>query len=411
MAPSLPSLLLSALCLLAPSFATATYTIFEALIPPNCVKPRNLLGDAGICVMNNGCRNDYCFGGSGEASPLTFDSDAMRGFYIPVDAYECDHMEDPICPSIKCCRACEEELKALYRCIILESNHHYLFYLAKTCPLDCEPSFIQPPPLPPPVEEDAELETAAPVVTPVVTPVVEPVPVVEPTPVVVVEEEEDVLSPFDVTNSTLEESFGEDGSEFLPGDVTTEDDDEVDVAADTPQESEPEPMPEPEPEPEPEPMPEPEPEPEPEDLTPITVPPMATVAHIAPDWIIPTNIGEPYPPMTVRAGDTLTFAWTVGTHDVWVYPYGDCDRTNKVQIGSTRDNPITVSFTEGDVGRTLTFACDIGSHCEAGMRMDVTVLPAGAPEDPPESFKAATLGRNKLKGSVERVRTIATGIP
>eukprot|EP00536_Pseudo-nitzschia_multiseries_P006948 jgi/Psemu1/194213/e_gw1.154.62.1 len=98
------------------------------------------------------------------------------------------------------------------------------------------------------------------------------------------------------------------------------------------------------------------------------------VEFFAPDWIIPQNIGTPYPSMTVNAGDTLTFSWSQGTHDVWIYPSGSCDETGKEQVGSFQDNPSTYTFTEADAGNVITFVCDIGSHCEAGMLMDVTVL-------------------------------------
>ena len=100
------------------------------------------------------------------------------------------------------------------------------------------------------------------------------------------------------------------------------------------------------------------------------------VEFFSPEWVIPANIGLPYPPMTVNAGDTLTFSWPQGTHDVWIYPSGSCEETGKIQIGSFQDNPTTYTFSEADAGQVLTFVCDIGSHCEAGMIMDVTVLVA-----------------------------------
>ena len=45
-------------------------------------------------------------------------------------------------------------------------------------------------------------------------------------------------------------------------------------------------------------------------------------------------------------------------------------------VGSTRENPVTYVFTEADKGKTLNFVCDIGSHCELGMRMQVRVFGA-----------------------------------
>ena len=59
----------------------------------------------------------------------------MENFYIPADAQTCSEMEDPICPAVTCCPACKNELIALYKCIILESDYTALDYLAETCPM------------------------------------------------------------------------------------------------------------------------------------------------------------------------------------------------------------------------------------------------------------------------------------
>jgi plastocyanin len=90
----------------------------------------------------------------------------------------------------------------------------------------------------------------------------------------------------------------------------------------------------------------------------------------SPNWIIPTNF-QPYPTMVVNVDDTLTFNWNSGTHDVWIHPTGTCNNAGAVNIGSSSGT--TYTFTENDAGETLTFVCDIGSHCEAGMLMDVIV--------------------------------------
>lgn len=105
------------------------------------------------------------------------------------------------------------------------------------------------------------------------------------------------------------------------------------------------------------------------------------VEFFMPDWVIPQEIGTTYPAMTVNAGDSLTFSWDFGTHDVWIYPSGTCDPTDGIQIGTVADNPTTYTFTEDDAGTTITFACDVGAHCNAGMIMDVVVLSAAGGED------------------------------
>jgi len=108
------------------------------------------------------------------------------------------------------------------------------------------------------------------------------------------------------------------------------------------------------------------------------------VEFFAPNWVIPMEIGTPYPSMTVNAGDSLTFAWSQGTHDVWIYPSGTCNPTDGIQIATVQDNPTTYTFSEEEAGTSITFVCDVGAHCQAGMIMDVVVL-AAAGEDEEET--------------------------
>jgi len=135
-------------------------TLFETIIPNACVEVHDdvsYLHDAGSCVMEMGCFSG-CFGlkENGNAiSPVTaatvlsLDTDALKNFYIPVDAIDCDQFEEPICPATTCCPACKDHLDALYKCIILQSDHHYIGPLARTCPMDClafiDDNTIDPP--------------------------------------------------------------------------------------------------------------------------------------------------------------------------------------------------------------------------------------------------------------------------
>jgi plastocyanin len=104
------------------------------------------------------------------------------------------------------------------------------------------------------------------------------------------------------------------------------------------------------------------------------------IAFESPNWIIPSNF-QPYPSMAVNVGDTLTFNWSGGVHDVWIYPSGTCDDSGAYLIGSSSGT--TYSFTEEDAGETLTFVCAIGTHCEAGMLMDTFVVGDGSDTDAP----------------------------
>lgn len=159
-------------------------TIFDALVPTACVG--NELLRAGACTLQRGCA-DRCFerqihdakqtpptpapvpSTNVTASAFSLDSPGLSNFYIPTEAVECEQFEDPICPATTCCPACKSELNELYRCIILEGDHHYIDPLARFCALDCKGPFgtgsglapTFPPTSPPtnaPVAVDLELE-------------------------------------------------------------------------------------------------------------------------------------------------------------------------------------------------------------------------------------------------------------
>ena len=95
--------------------------------------------------------------------------------------------------------------------------------------------------------------------------------------------------------------------------------------------------------------------------------------------------------MTVTAGDAITFRWSRGTHNVWIYPSGTCDPSGGVEIGSINDNPTTYVFPENLAGSTVTFACEVGSHCDAGMLMNVTVLAPPPPVVPDDSIPSSNM--------------------
>ena len=132
------------------------------------------------------------------------------------------------------------------------------------------------------------------------------------------------------------------------------------------------------------------------------------VEFFMPDWVIPEAVGTPYPPMTVNAGDSLTFSWAFGTHDVWIYPSGSCDATGGIQIGTVQDNPTTYTFSEEEAGTTVTFVCDVGSHCQAGMIMDVIVL-ASAGGDEEDAIELET--ETETEEIEEEVEAEGTPVP
>ena len=118
-------------------------TIFSEIMPTKCVNPA--LNKAGFCVLTHECTTTRgCFESSNVRQPTSTTANTNRlsldidGFYVPVDAVDCEQFEDPICPSTTCCPECQVELNELYKCFIMETvGLNYLDYLASTCPLDC----------------------------------------------------------------------------------------------------------------------------------------------------------------------------------------------------------------------------------------------------------------------------------
>ncbi|CAJ1931020.1 unnamed protein product [Cylindrotheca closterium] len=115
-------------------------------------------------------------------------------------------------------------------------------------------------------------------------------------------------------------------------------------------------------------------------------------APIEIEWRIPTT---PFPGRTAKVGDTVTFNYE-NFHNVYIHPTGDCDEMGSVLVGENA-GPALYTFSEEDAGQTITFACDIGSHCEAGQIIsfqveEITTAPTMTPTVastllPAEDFK------------------------
>ena len=391
------ALFLSLLFLLSSPVPTSAGTIFEARFPTACVNP--LLSLAGFCALNNGCtktcfKSSNTFGsgtssggsttttnsGATSASTLSLYTQALDNFYVPVDAVECDQFEDPICPATTCCPACKDELIELYQCLILESNYHFLDPLARDCPIDCKP---KPPAnrptgtgvsLRPSVERPPHdrVETAAPVEATTVA----PVPVTTMAPVLV-----PTMAPVPATTMTPVPPLT-----MAPVPVPTMAPVPVPTMAPVPViVTTMAPVPVPTMAPVPVPTIAPVPvivttvAPVPVSTSPQKPEPMRPKTYLVPNWIIPQANETRYQPMTIRVQDSLIFVWSSGTHNVYIYPNANstnpCDSTNKILIGDTTSNPTMFTFREFYAGKTVRFACDIGGHCNAGMHMDVTILP------------------------------------
>ena len=82
--------------------------------------------------------------------------------------------------------------------------------------------------------------------------------------------------------------------------------------------------------------------------------------------------------MTVSLGDTIVFNWS-GIHNVYIHPTGDCSQVGAIFVGT--ETGASYTFIDSDVG-DLEFVCDVGAHCENGMRVTITVIAAGTTAAP-----------------------------
>eukprot|EP00536_Pseudo-nitzschia_multiseries_P012140 jgi/Psemu1/308812/fgenesh1_kg.447_\ len=79
-------------------------------------------------------------------------------------------------------------------------------------------------------------------------------------------------------------------------------------------------------------------------------------------WCIPQT---PYEAQAAKEGDTVKFSWDGEYHNVYLYPSGTCtDKTDRIYLGESPGTSYT--FTKDDVGKNLTFVCDVSSHCLSG---------------------------------------------
>jgi plastocyanin len=105
------------------------------------------------------------------------------------------------------------------------------------------------------------------------------------------------------------------------------------------------------------------------------------------NWDIPEDT-QPFTPIEANVGDTIK--WTINPgHDVWKHPSLSCDRSGSSFVGdATVGGSYTFLPEDGSVeGTEHLFACQVGSHCDLGMQLLVTVFAqpqAAEPEVPQE---------------------------
>jgi len=88
-------------------------------------------------------------------------------------------------------------------------------------------------------------------------------------------------------------------------------------------------------------------------------------AIVTVDWVIPS--GDALPAVNANVGDSIVFNWG-GFHNVYHHPSGTCSDAGATLVGSDSG----ASWTAPSAG-TFVFACDVGSHCEWGQIVTVTI--------------------------------------
>eukprot|EP00554_Chaetoceros_debilis_P016152 CAMPEP_0194125120 /NCGR_PEP_ID=MMETSP0150-20130528/59298_1 /TAXON_ID=122233 /ORGANISM="Chaetoceros debilis, Strain MM31A-1" /LENGTH=303 /DNA_ID=CAMNT_0038818913 /DNA_START=62 /DNA_END=973 /DNA_ORIENTATION=- len=101
---------------------------------------------------------------------------------------------------------------------------------------------------------------------------------------------------------------------------------------------------------------------------------------ISVDWFIPNENDDGYEDRNVQVGDTINFTWAGNLpHNVYIHPSQECSQDGAIVVGATSSNgDSSYTFQSSDVGK-MTFACDVGSHCERGQILTVTVEPPPSP--------------------------------
>jgi len=96
------------------------------------------------------------------------------------------------------------------------------------------------------------------------------------------------------------------------------------------------------------------------------------------DWTVPNN-GGPLSPLTVTVGDTVIFNYgSDQPHDVWIHPNNQCEmQVDRIRVKGTSGPGVFLFEQPG----SLFFCCDQGGHCENGLNIRITAVPA--PTSPP----------------------------
>lgn len=108
----------------------------------------------------------------------------------------------------------------------------------------------------------------------------------------------------------------------------------------------------------------------------------------------------PYAPITMFAGDTITFQYPGENIDVYLHPSGTCNDNGAELVGAGGAGTATYTFKDSQIDTNVTFACQYWNYCEMfGMIIDVLVLeppPSSSPTNAPSRTAAPTMPQPTL---------------
>ncbi|KAL7573399.1 hypothetical protein ACA910_006505 [Epithemia clementina (nom. ined.)] len=93
-------------------------------------------------------------------------------------------------------------------------------------------------------------------------------------------------------------------------------------------------------------------------------------ADISVAWVYP-GLYAALPYENAIVGDTITFLFATGEHNVYIHPSQSCDPTNHVLVGT--EGGANYTFTDADIGRVV-FVCEVEGHCQEDAGQILTVL-------------------------------------
>jgi hypothetical protein len=103
-------------------------------------------------------------------------------------------------------------------------------------------------------------------------------------------------------------------------------------------------------------------------VTAAPVVPTAPTSQLEIFWDLPEE--DQLPPQELVLGDSIIFVWN-GVSNVYIHPSGNCSEEGSIFVGNESGTVYTFESTNNP--KNITFASQIGAHCEKGQILQVAV--------------------------------------